>query len=249
MPLRDDGRRGAFRAQPVCCRRSIVSSRSRDCRVVRPPRAVRAPFGISAGPSGIHAPLEFSAPWNSAPLVQALCPRYASAPRDAGVIHELWVSCSIPHSPASMSDRLRGTSSFSSSAPRLGAAATGTRSPAGCRTPARPPCVSKRVVVPGALSHGAAWLVQSDWRRSELDRPAKFYRLTAAGRRQLKKETSEWPRLRRRRGHHPGAEPMTHNDDDARRWPRSSARDDSSAGGSTSSTTSSRSTSRCARVS
>ena len=34
--------------------------------------------------------------------------------------------------------------------------------------------------------------VQSDWRRSELDRPAKFYRLTAAGRRQLKKETSEW---------------------------------------------------------
>ena len=34
--------------------------------------------------------------------------------------------------------------------------------------------------------------IQSDWRRSELDRPAKFYRLTAAGRRQLKVETSEW---------------------------------------------------------
>ena len=34
--------------------------------------------------------------------------------------------------------------------------------------------------------------IQSDWRRSELDRPAKFYRLTAAGRRQLKRETTEW---------------------------------------------------------
>ena len=34
--------------------------------------------------------------------------------------------------------------------------------------------------------------IESDWRRSELDRAAKFYRLTAAGRRQLKKETSEW---------------------------------------------------------
>ena len=34
--------------------------------------------------------------------------------------------------------------------------------------------------------------IRSDWRRSELDRPAKFYRLTAAGRRQLEKETTEW---------------------------------------------------------
>jgi DNA-binding PadR family transcriptional regulator len=34
--------------------------------------------------------------------------------------------------------------------------------------------------------------IQSDWRRSELDRPAKFYRLTSAGRRQLRTETSEW---------------------------------------------------------
>ena len=34
--------------------------------------------------------------------------------------------------------------------------------------------------------------IESDWRRSELDRPAKFYRLTTAGRRQLKRETSEW---------------------------------------------------------
>jgi PadR family transcriptional regulator PadR len=34
--------------------------------------------------------------------------------------------------------------------------------------------------------------IQSEWRRSELDRPAKFYRLTAAGKRRLKQETSEW---------------------------------------------------------
>ena len=35
-------------------------------------------------------------------------------------------------------------------------------------------------------------LIASDWRKSELGRPAKFYRLTAAGRAQLKRETAEW---------------------------------------------------------
>jgi transcriptional regulator len=35
-------------------------------------------------------------------------------------------------------------------------------------------------------------LVASDWQKSELGRPAKFYRLTAAGRRQLKQETVDW---------------------------------------------------------
>jgi PadR family transcriptional regulator PadR len=34
--------------------------------------------------------------------------------------------------------------------------------------------------------------IESDWRRSELDRPAKFYRLTTAGKKQLKHETTEW---------------------------------------------------------
>jgi PadR family transcriptional regulator, regulatory protein PadR len=34
--------------------------------------------------------------------------------------------------------------------------------------------------------------VASDWRTSELGRPAKFYRITTAGRRQLKDETAEW---------------------------------------------------------
>jgi PadR family transcriptional regulator, regulatory protein PadR len=35
-------------------------------------------------------------------------------------------------------------------------------------------------------------LIASDWRTSELGRPAKFYRLTAAGKRELTRERDEW---------------------------------------------------------
>ena len=35
-------------------------------------------------------------------------------------------------------------------------------------------------------------LITSDWRTSELGRPAKFYRLTAAGKRELTRERDEW---------------------------------------------------------
>jgi transcriptional regulator len=38
------------------------------------------------------------------------------------------------------------------------------------------------------------WLV-ADWGRSELGRRAKFYRLTAAGRRRLERDTHEWSRF------------------------------------------------------
>jgi len=38
------------------------------------------------------------------------------------------------------------------------------------------------------------WL-QSEWGESENRRRAKYYRLTAAGRRQLKQETATWERL------------------------------------------------------
>jgi transcriptional regulator len=38
------------------------------------------------------------------------------------------------------------------------------------------------------------WLT-SDWRESETGRPAKFYTLTRAGRRQLEKELAQWDRL------------------------------------------------------
>ena len=38
------------------------------------------------------------------------------------------------------------------------------------------------------------WL-GSDWRESETGRPAKFYTLTRAGRRQLEKEQAQWDRL------------------------------------------------------
>jgi transcriptional regulator len=40
----------------------------------------------------------------------------------------------------------------------------------------------------------AGWLAAS-WGVSENNRRAKFYRLTAAGRRQLDEETSEWKRI------------------------------------------------------
>jgi PadR family transcriptional regulator PadR len=38
------------------------------------------------------------------------------------------------------------------------------------------------------------WIV-ADWGESENNRKAKFYRLTAAGRKQLKSERQEWKRL------------------------------------------------------
>jgi transcriptional regulator len=40
----------------------------------------------------------------------------------------------------------------------------------------------------------AAWLV-ARWGESEANRRAKFYRLTAAGRRQFQSETTEWERV------------------------------------------------------
>jgi PadR family transcriptional regulator, regulatory protein PadR len=38
-------------------------------------------------------------------------------------------------------------------------------------------------------------LIKADWGESENNRKAKFYRLTAEGRRQLKAETENWNRL------------------------------------------------------
>lgn len=37
--------------------------------------------------------------------------------------------------------------------------------------------------------------IEADWRVSELGRRAKYYQLTAAGRRQLAVEASEWERM------------------------------------------------------
>jgi transcriptional regulator len=56
------------------------------------------------------------------------------------------------------------------------------------------------VVKPGSLfpalhrMEEAGWLVSS-WGESENNRKAKFYRLTAAGRRRLETETNEWRRI------------------------------------------------------
>lgn len=40
----------------------------------------------------------------------------------------------------------------------------------------------------------AGWL-SAEWGESQNNRRAKFYRLTAAGRRQLKEETNQWARI------------------------------------------------------
>ncbi len=37
--------------------------------------------------------------------------------------------------------------------------------------------------------------IKAEWATSELGRRARFYKLTAAGRKQLEKETAEWARL------------------------------------------------------
>ncbi len=56
------------------------------------------------------------------------------------------------------------------------------------------------VVKPGSLfpalhrMEEAGWLV-STWGESENNRRAKFYRLTAAGRRRLETETNQWRRI------------------------------------------------------
>lgn len=56
------------------------------------------------------------------------------------------------------------------------------------------------LVKPGSLfpalhrMEEAGWLTSS-WGESESNRRAKFYRLTAAGRRQLKQETDLWARI------------------------------------------------------
>ncbi len=43
------------------------------------------------------------------------------------------------------------------------------------------------------LEHGG--LIASEWGESENNRRAKFYRLTAAGRKQLRAETDQWNRM------------------------------------------------------
>ncbi len=55
-------------------------------------------------------------------------------------------------------------------------------------------------VKPGSLFPALHRMEQADWLSAEWDesennRRAKFYRLTAAGRRQLKEETNQWARI------------------------------------------------------
>jgi transcriptional regulator len=60
--------------------------------------------------------------------------------------------------------------------------------------------ITKGTVKPGSLfpalhrMEESGWL-QSSWGESENNRRAKYYRLTAAGRRQLETETQDWQRI------------------------------------------------------
>ena len=57
------------------------------------------------------------------------------------------------------------------------------------------PSTSRKARLSGALSAGAPGIHRAKWGASENNRRAKFYTLTAAGRRRLDEETAGWNRL------------------------------------------------------
>jgi len=95
---------------------------------------------------------------------------------------------------------MTGTSSPSVSVWRGRTTATRTRS--GAPSPSESKEVStqssSRIQVDESSLYPALYrmekkgLLASEWGRSELDRRAKFYRLTPKGRKELQKRTSEW---------------------------------------------------------
>jgi len=137
-------------------------------------------------------------PWRPLELIATLRPIALS---NLAWYPEFWVSSggwpSIQRHPAtscsSMSDRLRGTLELLvlrtlAWGPRHGYAIARWLQD----TTSAALRVEDGSLYPALYRMEQRGWIESDWRRSELDRPAKFYRLTAAGRRQLKKETSEW---------------------------------------------------------
>jgi PadR family transcriptional regulator, regulatory protein PadR len=56
------------------------------------------------------------------------------------------------------------------------------------------PAVNQRTLNPLLLKVENEGSIASEWSASENNRRARFYRLTAAGRRQLQAETSDWQR-------------------------------------------------------
>jgi PadR family transcriptional regulator, regulatory protein PadR len=56
-------------------------------------------------------------------------------------------------------------------------------------------CVQQGSLYPALHRLENRGLLAAEWKESETGRDAKFYRLTAAGRRQLQTETDNWTRL------------------------------------------------------
>jgi transcriptional regulator len=56
-------------------------------------------------------------------------------------------------------------------------------------------CVEQGALYPALFRLEHKGLLESEWGVSDNNRKAKFYRLTAAGRRRLKQETDDWQRL------------------------------------------------------
>jgi len=56
-------------------------------------------------------------------------------------------------------------------------------------------CVQQGSLYPALHRLENRGLLAAEWKASETGRDAKFYRLTAAGRRQLQAETDNWARL------------------------------------------------------
>ena len=89
----------------------------------------------------------------------------------------------------------RARSTFSSSRPSRWDRCTAMASCSGSSRSRRSACSSSRARCPALyrLEHQA--LITSEWGESENKRKAKYYRLTAAGRRRLKEETACWRRF------------------------------------------------------
>ena len=52
-----------------------------------------------------------------------------------------------------------------------------------------------RITVSGSPSIGASELVQSEWKQSESKQKARYYRITAKGKKQLASDLGRWERI------------------------------------------------------
>jgi PadR family transcriptional regulator PadR len=78
---------------------------------------------------------------------------------------------------------------------RRSARSTGTRSPRLEQVSAGALRVNMGTLYPGLMRLEQRGLIRADWGLTDNNRRARFYGITAAGRRQLAAETTEWDRM------------------------------------------------------